>query len=61
MLLNFSALSLGMTFTFRFITTLLVHIFIALIVSGLLCKYFYLMDFFLIKRKAFPLSMKRKS
>uniref|UniRef100_A0A452SDP6 Choline transporter-like protein n=1 Tax=Ursus americanus TaxID=9643 RepID=A0A452SDP6_URSAM len=30
------ALSLGMTFTFRFITTLLVHIFIALIVSGLL-------------------------
>ncbi|EFB21381.1 hypothetical protein PANDA_006343, partial [Ailuropoda melanoleuca] len=30
------ALSLGMTFTFRFITTLLVHIFIAVIVSGLL-------------------------
>ncbi|XP_040482939.1 choline transporter-like protein 3 isoform X2 [Ursus maritimus] len=30
------ALSLGMTFAFRFITTLLVHIFIALIVSGLL-------------------------
>ncbi|KAI4590738.1 hypothetical protein MJG53_001787 [Ovis ammon polii x Ovis aries] len=35
-LLTFPALSLAMMFTFRFITTLLVHIFIALIVLGLL-------------------------
>lgn len=48
-------------FTFRFITTLLVHIFIALIVLGLLCKYFHLIGFFLIKWKTFPLHVEVKS
>lgn len=50
-----------MVFTFPFITTLLVHTFIALDIFGLLCKYFHLIYFFLINRKAFLLSIELKS
>lgn len=50
-----------MMFTFRVITTLLVHTFIALVILGLLCKYFHLLDFFLIKWRAFLLSIELKS
>ena len=43
-----SALSLAVSLTFRFITGLLLHTLIALVILGLLCKYFHL-NFFWVK------------